>query len=173
MGIGKSIMDDIIQFAEEAAAIVSEEMGYGDAGVLTYMNGEDGTEFDWTINGRLCNFCMAYNDTDKLKIVVYGNDTMEAYFCRDDEEEYIAVSELDKGSAAYMASLLLQEADDKNLYDTNVFSINLEAGVDKMLDTKRKTMYQEEDGEEEKLENIAEAKHIYGMDGENFGYNED
>ena len=40
-----------------------------DGGKIFYMNGKDGTEFDWFVNGRLCPFMVFYDDEDNLGAV--------------------------------------------------------------------------------------------------------
>ena len=39
------------------------------SGAIFYMNGQNGTEFDWYVNGRLPSFMVFYNDEANLGIV--------------------------------------------------------------------------------------------------------
>ena len=38
-------------------------------GTVYYMNGKNGTEFDWHVNDRLSDFMVFYDDEDKLGAV--------------------------------------------------------------------------------------------------------
>ena len=51
-------------------------------GTVYYMNGKNGTEFDWHVNDRLPNFMVFYDDEDKLgavKASVYRDGGMLIY----------------------------------------------------------------------------------------------
>ena len=51
-------------------------------GTVYYMNGKNGTEFDWHVNDRLSNFMVFYDDEDKLgavKASVYRDGGMLIY----------------------------------------------------------------------------------------------
>ena len=52
-----------------------------DNGAVYYMNGNDGTDFDWEANGRLCEFYIFFDESEMgaVKILVGKNGTAEAY----------------------------------------------------------------------------------------------
>ena len=47
-----------------------------DRGAIFYMNGKNGTEFDWYVNDKVSDFMIFYNDKDNLgavKATIYNN----------------------------------------------------------------------------------------------------
>ena len=146
----EGIIDCIIQYFEqirEQYPNVTNEM-LADNGSIKYMNGDNGTDFDWDMNGRLCKFCILYKSgLDFIKVLVRNTDIMES------EADKIKKEELSEGDAVYLASLLLQEADDKNLYDKNIDDIDFDAEISELLPTDVEIImeedYLEEEGEEE------------------------
>ena len=43
-----------------------------DNGAVYYMNGKNGTEFDWYVNEKVSDFMMFYNDEDNIKYFPLG-----------------------------------------------------------------------------------------------------
>lgn len=77
-----------------------------DGGAVFYMNGNDGTDFDFECNGRTCEFEIYYKSTEYGAIKAYlcddgyirgycwgdegkaeGKQTVEEYFCSEDDAE--------------------------------------------------------------------------------------
>ena len=61
-------------------------------GAVFYMNGRDGTEFDWHVNDKLCPFMVFYNDKDNLgaaKLLLYCNGEADLYLYDDKGKELI------------------------------------------------------------------------------------
>ncbi len=51
-------------------------------GTIYYMNGKNGTEFDWFVNERLSDFFIFYNDEESLgavKLNLYHNGDVAVY----------------------------------------------------------------------------------------------
>ena len=137
----EGIIDCVIQYFEqirEQYPNVTNEM-LADNGSIKYMNGDNGTDFDWDMNGRLSKFCILYKSgLEFIKVLIRNTDLMEGYVYEDNidsEADRIKKEELSEGDAVYLASLLLQEADDKNLYDKNIDAIDFDAEVSSLLPT--------------------------------------
>lgn len=137
----EGIIDCVIQYFDqirEQYPNVTNEM-LADNGSIKYMNGDNGTDFDWDMNGRLSKFCILYKSgLEFIKVLIRNTDLMEGYVYEDNidsEADRIKKEELSEGDAVYLASLLLQEADDKNLYDKDIDNINFDAEVSSLLPT--------------------------------------
>lgn len=53
-----------------------------DRGAIFYMNGKNGTEFDWYVNDKVSDFMIFYNDKDNLgavKATIYNNGELLIY----------------------------------------------------------------------------------------------
>ena len=53
-----------------------------DRGAIFYMNGKNGTEFDWYVNDKVSDFMIFYNDEDNLEAVkatIYNNGELLIY----------------------------------------------------------------------------------------------
>ena len=53
-----------------------------DRGAIFYMNGKNGTEFDWYVNDKVSDFMIFYNDEDNLgavKATIYNNGELLIY----------------------------------------------------------------------------------------------
>lgn len=54
-----------------------------DSGAIYYMNGNDGTDFDWRYNGRLCEFCIYFkNEIGFIKVFVNCNNKIDVFIYR-------------------------------------------------------------------------------------------
>lgn len=59
---GRTIINKVIEYIKKAREMlpeVTDDMLYGN-GAIYYMNGNDGTAFDWEANDRCCEFYMFY-----------------------------------------------------------------------------------------------------------------
>lgn len=59
-------------------------------GTIYYMNGRDGTIFDWFVNDRLCPLMCFYDDEDKMGAVranLYKDGTLECYYFENHADE--------------------------------------------------------------------------------------
>lgn len=108
-------------------------------GAVFYMNGNNGTEFDWYVNDRLPAFMVFYNDADNLgaaKLMLFpdGNAVLYLY----DEKgkrllkEVSICIEAEEADIAALAAILRNEADDKGIWDADVEDIctDIEPGSD-------------------------------------------
>lgn len=90
---------------------------------LFYMNGNDGTEFDWEMNGHLCEFMKYYDDTQLgcVKLLVTEMGALKAYVYKhdysfdDEPQKFFSTIGIDE------AEMLMQYMDDaadcRCLYD--------------------------------------------------------
>lgn len=107
-----------------------------DNGAVFYMNGQNGTEFDWYVNDRLPYFMVFYNDKENLGAVKLAlcNDGEVQLFIYDEQgkkliknvKEYI---EADKTDIFRLAAALTREADDKKIWDRDIESIKTDVEI--------------------------------------------
>lgn len=100
-------------------------------GAIFYMNGKNGTEFDWYVNDKLCDFMMFYDDKDNMgavKTTLYNNGALLIFVYGEQGKSvvqeintYIDVEEED---ILHLAVLLRNEADDMRIWDANIEKIN-------------------------------------------------
>lgn len=130
--MGKIIINKVIAYINKAREMfpeVTDDMLCGD-GAIYYMNGNDGTEFDWSVNNRCCEFCLFYKETKMgfIKVYVNKDDTISGYAYDKENGKAIKIkhTKLIKGEAYYLASVLKKEADDKNIYDKDISKIKFD-----------------------------------------------
>lgn len=108
-----------------------------DNGAVFYMNGKNGTEFDWYVNDKVSNFMMFYNDEDNLgavKTTLCNNGALMTYVYGEhgktivqEIESYLDVTEED---ILWIATMLRNEADDKGIWDENIEKIDTDSDTD-------------------------------------------
>lgn len=105
----------------------------GDGEKIYYMNGNDGTYFDWNANGRLCEFFMFYKSTEMgfIKVFVNSNDTMTGYMFKEeysygDEPIELEPVRLNKEDALCFAALMQTIADDRSLFDKPISQLDFD-----------------------------------------------
>ena len=119
------------------------------SGQLFYMNGRNGTEFEWFVNEHLPAFMVFYDDEANLgavKVLVYDDGTLLAYFYSDQGTtlagEARASLDADEGELLNLAVALRTNADDKRVWDAPVTEIGTDAvpsqeEVDAFLDLRQ------------------------------------
>ncbi len=71
---------DIINEVREEYPIIGNELD----GKIYYMNGNDGTDFDWKCNGRVCEFMVFHeNEMGYIKLMVYDDNEVTVYVYAD------------------------------------------------------------------------------------------
>ena len=82
---------DVVNKIRKEYPIIGNELD----GKIYYMNGNDGTAFDWNCNERVCEFMVFHeNEMGYIKLMVYKDNTMRAYIYADggmhptDEKEF-------------------------------------------------------------------------------------
>lgn len=100
-------------------------------GAVYYMNGKDGTEFDWYVNDKLPPFMVFYNDEANLgavKLLLYNDGGIAVYIYDEKGKKLIKEvnTHLDVNEADLfeLAVILRNEADDNNLWGADIESIN-------------------------------------------------
>ena len=92
-----------------------------DNGSMYYMNGNDGTAFDWACNDRLCEFFIfGKNEMGFIKVFVNKNDTIQAYVYEDcgmHPTKKYDVEYLPNNFAKHLKDSMLRAADYKAKYD--------------------------------------------------------
>lgn len=95
-------------------------------GAIFYMNGNDGTDFDWSLNDRTSEFYMCHsNEIGFIKLYVNKDDTYTAYVFPNGEMSAVETirGNLDEESL-YLATLLYYKADREYIYDANIEEID-------------------------------------------------
>lgn len=152
----KEIMIDCVEKYLPDIALTDLE---GD-GAVFYMNGKNGTEFDWYVNDKLSNFMMFYDDKDNMgavKATLYNDGGLLIYAYGDrgktvvqEINTYIDVPDEDILS---LAVVLRNEADDNRVWDENIEKLNtdLEPGADKIDEFVSNTHYYDDMRERKNL----------------------
>ncbi len=105
-----------------------------DNGAVYYMNGKNGTEFDWYVNEKISDFMMFYNDEDNMgavKTTLYNNGVLLLYVYGEQGkavpqkiDSYLDVTEEE---VLALAVLFRNEADDKKIWDADIEKIDSDA----------------------------------------------
>ena len=106
-------------------------------GAIYYMNGKDGTEFDWYVNDKLPPFMVFYNDKANLgaiKLLLYSDGGIVVYIYGENGEKlikevntHLGVNETDLFE---LAVILRNEADDKSIWGADIESISTDIKID-------------------------------------------
>ncbi len=111
--------------AEHLPEVTSEELE--DNGTVFYMNGKNGTEFDYFVNEHLPNFFVFYNDKDNLgavKVSVYDAGDTELYLYDEHgknlKKEIKLCLDVTKEELLKLAVLLRIHADDQKVWDSAI-----------------------------------------------------
>ena len=129
MARGQQIIEKIkTVFAEirEKYPLISDEDLHSN-GAIFYMNGNDGTDFDWNTNDRCCEFYMFHeNKIGFIKLFVNKGDTYTAYVYPNGEMSATETirGDLNKGDSLYLAALLYRKADREYIYDSIIDEID-------------------------------------------------
>ena len=96
-------------------------------GAIFYMNGKNGTAFDWFVNGHFPDFYIFYNDKENLgaaKAMLYSNSDLTIYIYGDKghaepvcfEKHIEATNE----ELLELAALMTENADEKKIWDEDI-----------------------------------------------------
>ena len=107
------------------------DKGLEKSGAIFYMNGQNGTEFDWYVNGRLPSFMVFYNDEANLGIVRLNlncSGAAEVFLYGEQGKKFLKQETVPVEAAEpellELAVLLRREADDKMLWDADIETLN-------------------------------------------------
>ena len=100
-------------------------------GAVYYMNGKNGTEFDWYVNGKVSDFFVFYKDENNLgavKLTLYHDGGVLVYIYdehgRNLIKEIKTYVEASTEEIFTFAVLLRNVMDDKKIWDANIDSID-------------------------------------------------
>lgn len=117
---------DFINVCRQYRPDVTNEMlcNEGDGEVVYYCNGNDGTNFDWDMNDRTCEFFLFYksNEMGFVKAFVNRSGVMTGYiydedYCYGDEVLKHQARVMSKDEALCFARFMYEVADMNDLYD--------------------------------------------------------
>ena len=99
-------------------------------GTVYYMNGKNGTEFDWYVNEHLPSFMVFYNDEQNLgavKLSIYTDGGVVLYIYGDKGNKVIkevqTSIEVAENELFNLAVILRSEADEKSVWDASIDKI--------------------------------------------------
>ncbi len=105
-------------------------------GEIYYMNGKDGTEFDWYVNDKLPPFMVFYNDEANLgaiKLLLYNDGGIVVYIYDEKGKKLIkevhTCLDANETEIFELAVILRNEADDKSIWGAGIESINTDIKV--------------------------------------------
>lgn len=126
---GQQIIEKIkgvfAEIREQYPLITDEDLD--NSGAIYYMNGNDGTDFDWNANDRCCEFYMYHsNEIGFIKLYVNKGNTYTAYVYPNGEMSATETirGDLDEGDSLYLAALLYRKADKEYIYDAIIDEID-------------------------------------------------
>lgn len=121
--IKKYIEDNLNKFLPEI-----EPKDLYDNGAVYYMNGNDGTDFDWDCNERTCEFMAFYpNEWGVCKVYVTRDGEIVGYAYKEQgrgETIKLPPEEIGETIAKEFYRYLYREFDKQNKWDSEVFKIN-------------------------------------------------
>lgn len=126
--IKKIISKNISEYLPEVKLNELEENG-----AVYYMNGKNGTEFDWFVNEHLPNFMVFYNDEKNLgavKLSIYDDGGILLYIYGEKGNKVVkevqTSIDVTKEEMLHLAVILKNTADDNKIWDANIDNINTE-----------------------------------------------
>ena len=107
-------------------------------GDIFYMNGKNGTEFDWHVNDCLSSFMVFYNDKNNMgavKLTLYNNGSISIYLYGDSGSRLVnevkANCKASEEEILELAVILKAEMDDKGIFDSSIEKISADIEIDK------------------------------------------
>lgn len=127
--ISKHIRENLEKFLPEIKLIDLEENGK-----IYYMNGDDGTIFDWGLNERLCEFMMFYDDETNLgavKTLVCSDGKIITYLYKNKSNSPFKEIEdsITEEEAFELAVLLYEKADKLDIFDKAIEDMNTDIEI--------------------------------------------
>ena len=129
--IKEIIKQNINEYLPEVKSSDLEENG-----TVYYMNGKNGTEFDWYVNEHLHSFMVFYNDKQNLgaaKLLIYTNGEVVLYIYGDKGNKTIKEVQtsikVTENELFNLAVILRSEADEKSVWDASIDKINTDVEI--------------------------------------------
>lgn len=120
----KVIKETVREIRAKYPNIKAEDLNEHDT--IYYTNKNNGTNFDWQVNDRLCEFMVYHKESGMgfIKICVKRDNTMWIYVYPDGEMKPTEEIHKDCGfSAEHLKNIMLKEADRKNKWDKTLHEI--------------------------------------------------
>ena len=124
------ILVQVDKYMHDALESVLPQVGkehLEDNGAVFYMNGKNGTAFDWYVNEHFPCFFIFYNDSENLgavKATLYCDGRLSVYVYGDnghaEPEEINCSIDADAGELLRSAVILTENADEKKIWDTDI-----------------------------------------------------
>lgn len=149
----KEFIESIFIYARKRyAKDVTNKQLYED-GAIYYMNGNDGTDFDYCLNGRICEFYMFYeSENGFIKVTVCNDNIVRGYIYNDNEMFPREKFEFDMKEHAIefevedFAKLMYTIADQENKWDEEINDMDWDVNV---YDLREISFYDDEYEEDE------------------------
>ena len=100
-------------------------------GAVFYMNGKNGTAFDWYVNDHLPGFFIFYNDKENLgavKATLYSDGNLSVYVYGErghaKPEQLEVTIEAEAQELYRLAALLTKTADEKRIWDADIHDLD-------------------------------------------------
>ena len=129
--IKEIINKSIIEYLPDVQSSDLEENGS-----IYYMNGKNGTEFDWYVNEHISDFMVFYNDEKNLgavKFTLYADGTVLIYIYGDKGNTVAQKIEtsinITEQEMLNLAVILKKAADDKRIFDKGIDKIDSDIKV--------------------------------------------
>lgn len=127
--ISNHIKTNLETFLPEVKPLDLEENGK-----IYYMNGNDGTLFDWNLNERLCEFMVFYNDETNLgaiKTLIYSNGEIITYLYKNKSSSPFkeVIDTITEKEAFELAVILYEKADMLNIFDSSIEDMDTDIQV--------------------------------------------
>lgn len=122
----KEEIESIFARARKTCPNITDDM-LDTTGAIYYMNGNDGTRFDWGCNGRLCEFYVFHkNEIGFIKVTVEKNNEVCVYIYEDagmsPTNRY--KEKLENFKAIDFANLMYRIADQRYMWDKDIDDLN-------------------------------------------------
>lgn len=118
----KREIERIFKVARKMCPNITNDMLYNN-GAIYYMDGNDGTEFDWNMNNRLCEFLVFHkNEMGFIKAFVNMDNSINMYIYEDGgmKPTYEFIEEMEGLKAGSFANLMNYIADEEDLWDNPI-----------------------------------------------------
>lgn len=130
--MSKKILAEVIEYMNHEASRIAPEIKAEELcenGAVYYMNGNDGTPFDWVFNDRLCEFYKFYKSTEYgfIKVFVDKSGYMRGYLYKDEgkgDAIYLEEKYLGKEKAKRLRYFIESKTDNIGRYDDIVCDSN-------------------------------------------------
>lgn len=147
---GQQIIEKIknvfVEIREKYPLITDEDLHSN--GAIFYMNGNDGTDFDWNANEHTSEFYIYHeNEIGFIKLYVNKGDTYTAYIYPNGEMSATETvkGDLNDGDSLYLAALLYRKADREYIYDAIIDEIDFSYEPDEWELQEMKNEYDEDE----------------------------